>query len=65
MIKKKNMNVVLLEKTLKVKAEGLPPNTNSDYLMLYFDKFGEIEDDGITVETDESAIITFANPEGE
>lgn len=63
MIKKKNMNVVLLEKTLKVKAEGLPPNTNSDYLMLYFDKFGEIEDDGITVETDESAIITFANPE--
>lgn len=63
MVKKKNMKVGLLEKTFKVKAEGLPPNTNPDYLMLYFEKFGGIEDDGVTVETDESAIITFANPE--
>ncbi|KTF89145.1 hypothetical protein cypCar_00005074 [Cyprinus carpio] len=62
-IKKKNMKVRLLEKTSKVKAEGLPPNSNSDLVMLYFDKFAEVEDDGVTFETDQSAIITFTNPE--
>ncbi|KAK9969248.1 hypothetical protein ABG768_027441 [Culter alburnus] len=62
-IKRKNMKVRLLEMTSKVKAEGLPPNTNSDYLMLYFEKFGEVVDDGVTFETDQSAIITFQNPE--
>lgn len=50
--------------TSKVKAEGLPPNTNLDYIMLYFEKFGEVEDDGVTMEMDQSAIITFKNPEG-
>uniref|UniRef100_A0A8C2G3T2 Poly [ADP-ribose] polymerase n=1 Tax=Cyprinus carpio TaxID=7962 RepID=A0A8C2G3T2_CYPCA len=60
---KKNMKVRLLEKTSKVKAEGLPPNSNSDLVMLYFDKFAEVEDDGVTFETDRSAIITFKNPE--
>ncbi len=63
-IKKKNMKVRLLEMTSKVKAEGLPPNSNSDLVMLYFDKFAEVEDDGVTFETDQSAIITFTNPEG-
>lgn len=58
------MKVRLLEMTSKVKAEGLPPNTNSDYLMLYFEKFGEVVDDGVTFETDQSSIITFKNPEG-
>uniref|UniRef100_A0A673KLM8 Poly [ADP-ribose] polymerase n=1 Tax=Sinocyclocheilus rhinocerous TaxID=307959 RepID=A0A673KLM8_9TELE len=62
-IKKKNIKVRLLEMTSKVKAEGLPPNSNSDLVMLYFDKFGEVEDDGVTVETDQSAIITFTNLE--
>uniref|UniRef100_A0A8C2ACV7 Poly [ADP-ribose] polymerase n=1 Tax=Cyprinus carpio TaxID=7962 RepID=A0A8C2ACV7_CYPCA len=62
-IKKKNMKVRLLEMTSKVKAEGLPPNSNSDLIMLYFDKFAEVEDDGVTFETDQSAIITFTNPE--
>ncbi len=63
-IKKKNMKVRLLEKTSKVKAEGLPPKSTSDLIMLYFDKFAEVEDDGVTFETDQSAIITFTNPEG-
>lgn len=58
------MKVRLLEVTSKVKAEGLPPNSNSDLVMLYFDKFAEVEDDGVTFETDRSAIITFKNPEG-
>ncbi|XP_026127707.1 poly [ADP-ribose] polymerase 14-like isoform X1 [Carassius auratus] len=62
-INKKNMKVRLLEVTSKVKAEGLPPNSNSDLVMLYFDKFAEVEDDGVTFETDQSAIITFKNPE--
>uniref|UniRef100_A0A673IG12 Poly [ADP-ribose] polymerase 14-like n=1 Tax=Sinocyclocheilus rhinocerous TaxID=307959 RepID=A0A673IG12_9TELE len=62
-IKKKNMKVRLLEMTSKVKAEGLPPNSNSDLIMLYFDKFAEVEDDGVAFETDQSAIITFKNPE--
>lgn len=62
--KKKNMEVRLLEITSKVKAEGLPPNSNSDLIMLYFDKFAEVDDDGVTFETDQSAIITFKNPEG-
>ncbi|XP_059417878.1 protein mono-ADP-ribosyltransferase PARP14-like [Carassius carassius] len=61
--KKKNMEVRLLEITSKVKAEGLPPNSNSDLIMLYFDKFAEVDDDGVTFETDQSAIITFKNPE--
>ncbi|XP_067299868.1 poly(ADP-ribose) polymerase family member 14-related sequence 1 isoform X2 [Pseudorasbora parva] len=61
-IKRKNMKVRLLEVTSKVKAEGLPLNTN-EYLELYFDKFAEVEDDGVTFETDQSAIITFKNPE--
>uniref|UniRef100_A0A8C1XM30 Poly [ADP-ribose] polymerase n=1 Tax=Cyprinus carpio TaxID=7962 RepID=A0A8C1XM30_CYPCA len=62
-IKKKNMKVRLLEMTSKVKAEGLPPNSNSDLIMLYFDKFAEVEDDGVIFEMDQSAIITFKNPE--
>lgn len=62
-IKRKNIKVRLLEMTSKVKAEGLPPNTNLDYIMLYFEKFGEVEDDGVTMEMDQSAIITFKNPE--
>ncbi|XP_058642232.1 poly(ADP-ribose) polymerase family member 14-related sequence 1 isoform X2 [Onychostoma macrolepis] len=62
-IKKKNMKVRLLEMTSKVKAEGLPPNSTSDLIMLYFDKFAEVEDDGVAFETDHSAIITFKNPE--
>ncbi|XP_043104773.1 poly(ADP-ribose) polymerase family member 14-related sequence 1 [Puntigrus tetrazona] len=62
-IKRKNIQVRLLEMTSKVKAEGLPRNSNSDLLMLYFDKFAEVEDDGVAFETDDSAIITFKNLE--
>ncbi|XP_051564334.1 poly(ADP-ribose) polymerase family member 14-related sequence 1 isoform X2 [Myxocyprinus asiaticus] len=62
MIKKKNMNVRLLETTSKVKAEGLPSHTNSDYLLLYFEKFGEVEDDVVIFEEGQSAIMTFKNP---
>lgn len=58
------MKVRLLEMTSKVKAEDLPPNTSSDLIMLYFDKFAEVVDDEVTFETDQSAIITFSNPEG-
>ncbi|KAK2905058.1 hypothetical protein Q8A67_006857 [Cirrhinus molitorella] len=62
-IKKKDMKVRMLEMTSKVKAEDLPPNSTSDLIMLYFDKFAEVEDDAVTFETDQSAIITFKNHE--
>ncbi|XP_057191412.1 poly(ADP-ribose) polymerase family member 14-related sequence 1 isoform X2 [Triplophysa rosa] len=61
-MKKKNMNVRLLEMTSKVKAEGLPPSTVSEILPLYFERFGEVEDDVVMFENDQSAIITFKDP---
>ncbi|XP_051998367.1 LOW QUALITY PROTEIN: protein mono-ADP-ribosyltransferase PARP14-like [Xyrauchen texanus] len=62
MIKKKNMKVRLLETTSKLKAEGMPLHTSTDYLLLYFERFGEVEDDVIIFEEGQSAIMTFKNP---
>ncbi|XP_073710890.1 protein mono-ADP-ribosyltransferase PARP14-like [Misgurnus anguillicaudatus] len=62
LIKKKQMRVRILETTLKVKAEPLPLNINSDFLMLYFDKFGDVEDNMVISEKEHSAIITFKDP---
>ncbi|TRZ02744.1 hypothetical protein DNTS_005427 [Danionella cerebrum] len=62
-IKKRDMTVRILEKPRKVKAEGLPPGSNIDLIMLYFEKYAELEEEGVTIETEESAIITFKNPE--
>lgn len=45
--------------TTKVKVENLPSDVNSDYIMLYFEKYGEIEDDVEMLEDDKSAVITF------
>lgn len=64
MIKRKNMTVRLLEMALKVKAEGLPHNTVSEILALYFERFGEIEEDMVMFENEQSAIITFKDPKG-
>ncbi|XP_065148690.2 poly(ADP-ribose) polymerase family member 14-related sequence 1 isoform X2 [Paramisgurnus dabryanus] len=61
-IKKKQMRVRILETTLKVKAEALPFNINSDLLMLYFEKFGDVEDNMVVSEKEHSAIITFKDP---
>ncbi|XP_053352525.1 poly(ADP-ribose) polymerase family member 14-related sequence 1 isoform X2 [Clarias gariepinus] len=57
--KRKNLEISLLDKTTKVKVEDLPPGMNSDYISLYFEKFGEIVGDVEMLEDDESAIITF------
>ncbi|XP_073711243.1 poly(ADP-ribose) polymerase family member 14-related sequence 1 isoform X2 [Misgurnus anguillicaudatus] len=62
LIKKKQMRVRILETTLKVKAEALPVDITSDYLGLYFDKFGDIEDNMVISEKEHSAIITFKDP---
>ena len=63
--RKKTLDVRLLEKTAKVKAEDLPSNLNPDYILLYFEKFGEIEGDVETLEDRQSAIITFQVHTGE
>lgn len=63
-MKKKNMTIRLLEMTSKVKAEGLPPSTISEVLVLYFERFGEVEDDVVMFENEQSAIITFKDPKG-
>ncbi|XP_026789921.3 poly(ADP-ribose) polymerase family member 14-related sequence 1 isoform X1 [Pangasianodon hypophthalmus] len=57
--KKKNLEISPLEMTTKVKVEDLPSNVNSDYIMLYFEKYGELEGDVEMLEDDKSAIITF------
>lgn len=57
MFKKKNLEISLLELTTKVKVEG--SIMNSDYIMLYFEKYGEIEGEVEMLEDDESAVITF------
>lgn len=62
--KRKNLEISLLDKTTKVKVEDLPPGMNSDYISLYFEKFGEIVGDVEMLEDDESAIITFNVHEG-
>lgn len=59
MFKKKNLEISPLEMTTKVKVEGLSSDMNSDYIVLYFEKFGEIEGDVEMLEDDESAIIAF------
>lgn len=64
MFKKKNLEISPLEMTTKVKVEDLPPDINADYIMLYFEKYGEIEGDVEILEDDESAIITFQVPTG-
>lgn len=58
------MTVRLLEMALKVKAEGLPHNTVSEILALYFERFGEVEEDVVMFENEQSAIITFKDPKG-
>lgn len=59
MFKKKNLEISPLETTTKVKVEDLAPDMNSDYIMLYFEKFGEIEGEVEMLEDEQSAIITF------
>lgn len=59
MFKKKNLEIDLLELTTKVKVEGLSSDMSPDYIMLYFEKYGEIEGDIEMLEDDESAVITF------
>lgn len=56
--KKKNLEISPLEMTTKVQVEDLS-DMNSDYIMLYFEKYGEIEGDVEMLEDNESAIITF------
>lgn len=50
--------------TTRVKVENLTSDMNSDYIMLYFEKYGEIEGDVEMLEDDESAIITFKTHAG-
>ncbi|KAL7881397.1 hypothetical protein AOLI_G00082450, partial [Acnodon oligacanthus] len=57
--RKKDMDVRPLEKTPKVKAVGLPSNVNSDYIILFFEKYGEVEGEVDILEDEQSAIITF------
>ncbi|KAK2850420.1 hypothetical protein Q7C36_009203 [Tachysurus vachellii] len=59
MFKKKNLEISLLEMTTKVKVEDLSSDMSSDYIMLYFEKYGEIDEDLEMLEDEESAIITF------
>lgn len=59
MFKKKNLEISPLEMTTKVKVEDLASDMNSDYIMLYFEKYGEIEGEVEMLEDDRSAIITF------
>lgn len=58
------MDVRPLEKTMKVKAQDLPPNVNSDYVTLYFEKYGDIQDDVEMLEDGQSAIITYKDHKG-
>ncbi|XP_066497152.1 poly(ADP-ribose) polymerase family member 14-related sequence 1 isoform X2 [Hoplias malabaricus] len=58
--RRKKMDVRPLEKTAKVKVEDLPSNINSDYMTLYFEKFGEV-DDVEMLEDGQSAVITFTD----
>lgn len=64
MFKKKNLEISLLEMTTKVKVEDLSSDMSSDYIMLYFEKYGEIDDDLEMLEDEESAIITFKTHTG-
>ncbi|KAK3568803.1 hypothetical protein QTP86_017403 [Hemibagrus guttatus] len=57
--KKKNLEVSPLEMTMKVKVEDLSSDLNSDFITLYFEKYGELAYDVEMLEDDESAIITF------
>ncbi|KAI4875643.1 hypothetical protein NFI96_025981 [Prochilodus magdalenae] len=59
MVKRKKIEVRLLEKTTRVKAEELPSNANSEYIMLYFEKFGDLEGEVDMLEDGQSAIVTF------
>lgn len=62
--KKKNLEVSPLEMTMKVKVEDLSSDLNSDFIMLYFEKYGEVDGDVEMLEDDESAIITFKTHAG-
>nr|XP_023998291.1 poly [ADP-ribose] polymerase 14-like [Salvelinus alpinus]XP_023998292.1 poly [ADP-ribose] polymerase 14-like [Salvelinus alpinus] len=59
--KQKELSVKLLEITAKVKVENIPPNCSSDYILLYYEKEGEVVDIEMC-EEDQSAIITFQDP---
>ncbi|XP_076854469.1 poly(ADP-ribose) polymerase family member 14-related sequence 1 [Brachyhypopomus gauderio] len=56
-VRRKKLEVTRLEVTNMVKVEEV--TCNSDYLSLYFDKFGEIEGDVEMLEDEQSAILTF------
>lgn len=56
--KRKNLDIRTLEPTKKVQAENLPPNFNSDHVLLYFDKYGETNGQ-IKMLEEHTAIITF------
>ncbi|XP_072542604.1 poly(ADP-ribose) polymerase family member 14-related sequence 1 isoform X2 [Salminus brasiliensis] len=57
--RKKNLDVRFLEVTTKVKVEDLPSNLNSDYITLYFEKYGETDGEVVMLEDGQSAIIPF------
>ncbi|XP_030642348.1 poly(ADP-ribose) polymerase family member 14-related sequence 1 [Chanos chanos] len=59
MFRQKNLNVRRLEVTAKVMAENLPPDVDSDYLSLFFSKYGETEENVEMLDDEQSAIITF------
>ncbi|KAI5107509.1 poly [ADP-ribose] polymerase 14 [Silurus meridionalis] len=63
MFKRKNLEISPLETTAKVKVEDLTSDINSDYISLYFEKYGDIDGDVKMLEDDGSAIITFQNNE--
>ncbi|XP_026865825.2 poly(ADP-ribose) polymerase family member 14-related sequence 1 [Electrophorus electricus] len=60
-VRRKNLEVSPLKTTKMVKAEDVPSGVNSDYFVLYFEKFGEVEDDVEILEDEQSAIITFCD----
>ncbi|XP_067113942.1 protein mono-ADP-ribosyltransferase PARP14-like [Osmerus mordax] len=61
MFKQKNLTVKPLENTAKIKVENIPQNYDEDYLTLYFEKEGVVEDVILNKE-EQSAIMTFQDP---